>query len=134
MPSGEVVIQARRHSNRLGQWITFTIELAGNHQLAVVLDSGAPISAISPETALELRALGLLAEPRKRGYQHRLTTITTSGQPLPDVEVRVLPRLSGLRIAVLVGLDFLLSFEWVRFHVPTLRLFLEPAVANAAPN
>jgi hypothetical protein len=127
MPGGEITIQARFHVNPLGRWITFTITSAGRFDLAMVLDSGAPISALNPVVAAELTDLGLLARPRSRRYEHRLTALTVSGQPLADLDLRILPRLTELGIDGLLGLDFLAQFIWVRFHVPALRLFLEPA-------
>lgn len=122
--AGEIVLQTRQHPNPLGQWITFTIILEGSAGIDTVVDSGAPMSAISPETADFLRRLGLLAPPVDPRYHFRLTSAIADGQPLPDFDVRVLRRLATLEIRALVGLDFLQQFTWIRFHVPTRRLFL----------
>lgn len=51
--------------------------------------------------------------------------MTLEAQPLPDLNVRVLARLSRLGVDGLVGLDYLGRFEYVHFHIPTLRLMLE---------
>lgn len=122
---GEIAIQTTPHPNPLGRWITFEVTVASTHELAMVLDSGAPLSAISPETAARFADVGLLREPWDARYEHRLSGLTSDGQSLPDLQVRVLRRLTGLQIMGLVGLDFLEQFAWIRFHVPTRRLFLE---------
>src|SRR5689334_1636998 len=122
--AGEIVLETRPHPNPLGQWITFTVLIAGSADVDTVLDSGAPMSAISPETALRLQRIGLLAPPEDSRYHYRLNSVTADGQALPDFDVRVLRRLSTLQIRGLIGLDFLEQFTWNRFHVPTRRLFL----------
>lgn len=123
MPGGELSIQARLHPS--GLWITIPIRLSRARTLVMVVDSGSPISAISPETAEDLRELELVAPAQHPRYEYRLTALTVQGQPLPDLEVRVLPRLTQLHIAGLVGLDFLSQFLAIHFYVPTRRLVLE---------
>ena len=91
----------------------------------MVLDSGSPVSAVSPETAEDLRHLHLLAPARDPQYTYRLALPTLDGQSLPDLEVRILPRLSRLGIVGLLGLDFLRQFLAIHYYVPTRRLVLE---------
>jgi hypothetical protein len=66
----------------------------------MVLDTGAPVSAIIPDTAAELRGLGLLQQPVKPRYHHRLEGVTaTQGHDLPALDVVVLPRLARMNAA-----------------------------------
>src|SRR5438874_11874877 len=110
MPGGEISIQASLHPNPTGRWITLPVDIAGVHTLAVVLDTGSPFSAISPGTVEDLEHLGLLQPPSTRYYRHRLTRLTVQGQSLPDLDVRVLSRLTELKVACLFSLDFFASF------------------------
>jgi hypothetical protein len=124
MAGNDVSIQTYLHPNARGSWITFTVTVGGRFDLALVLDPGAPVSAISPTVRQELRSLGLLGNSSRPRY-HRLTALTVQGQPFPELEVRVLPRLSQLEVDGLVGLDFLRQFAAIHFYVPTMRLVLE---------
>lgn len=123
MHGGDLSIQARLH--RSGLWITIPVTVGHLPNLAMVLDSGSPVSAISPETAVALETLGLLAPAQNPRYEHRLAGLTVHSQALPDLEVRILPRLTRLRIVGLLGLDFLARFSAVHFYVDTLQLVLE---------
>lgn len=121
MLGGEISVRADLHPS--GNWITVPISVAGLISLAMVLDTGSAVSAISPAAKDVLGARGLVL-PRGDGDGLLLTQLTVQGQALPDLVVRVLPRLARLGIDGLVGLDFLRAFERVSFHVPTLRLVL----------
>ena len=123
MPGGELSIQAQLHPS--GLWLTIQVTLEGHRTLAMVLDSGSPVSAISPETADELRALDLLLPAMVPGYEFRLAAPSVQGQNLPELDVRILPRLTRLRIAGLLGLDFLSKFLAIHYYVPSRRLVLE---------
>ena len=129
MTSGEFVIQAALHSNA-ASWVLLPITLNGLHSLSTVLDTRAPVSAISPDTAAELRGLGLLKEPVKPRYHHRLEEITTTqGHHLPALDIVVLPRLArmkavGIDVMGLLGLDFLNLFASVCYYVDAHRLVL----------
>ena len=124
MPGGSLSIQTYLHPNPRGSWITFTLTVAGTYDLAMVLDPGSPVSAISPGVRDELHGLGLLREGNRPRY-YRLAPLTAARQSFPDLEVRVLPRLSQIQVAGLVGLDFLRQFAAVHFYVATLQLVLE---------
>ena len=123
MPGGELSIQARPHPS--GLWITIPVTIGRVRTLAMVIDSGSPVSAISPEIAQALRDAGLLAPASTPPYEYRLAALTVQDQSLPDQDVRILPRLARLRIAGLLGLDFLSQFLAIHFYVPTRRLVLE---------
>ena len=133
MTSGELVVQAGLHSNA-ASWVLIPITLNGLHSLSMVLDTGAPVSEISPDTAAELSGLGLLKEPVKPRYHHRLEDITTTqGQSLPPLDIVVLPRLArmkavGIEVMGLLGLDFLILFASVCYDVDARRLVLTPRV------
>jgi hypothetical protein len=122
MPGGEIAIGASLHLSL--RWITIPITVAGGETLSMVLDTGSPVSAISPEAVTRLLELRLTREgSQPRSYI--LEQITSGGQPLPDLEVRVLARLDRLGIVGLVGLDFLMRFRRIHFDVDTFQLVLE---------
>ena len=118
---GELIIQARLH--RSGRWITIPLTVNGTRELAAVLDTGAPVSAISPNVHARLTESGLLqlaATPNR----YRLASLTVDGQPLLDLEVSVIRRLDRLDVDALLGLDFLTTFAHVHFDTVALRLRL----------
>lgn len=92
--------------------------------LLMVLDTGSPVSVISPVVLDDLLARGLV-RPEASSNRYVLTGLSVQGQPLPDLSVRVLPRLARIQVDGLLGLDFLRSFKAVHFHVDTFRLVLE---------
>ena len=94
--------------------------------MSAVLDTGAPVSAISPGIEQDLLRDGLL-QPGSLPRRHRLTRLRSQDQELPDIEVAVLNRLDRLGIDGLLGLDFLTNFEHIHFHTRSLRLVLERA-------
>ena len=94
----------------------------------MVLDSGSPVSVISPESSHELRIHGLLRQANEPRYYQlsRLTAEEAVGKPaLPDLKVRILPRLTRLAIDGLLGLDFFRAFELTCFRISTSQLLLE---------
>jgi hypothetical protein len=121
MRSGDVSIQAQLHTS--GFWIMIPLVVRNKQALRMVLDTGAPVSAISPEIWDELQTRDLLRTAPSAGY-HLISDITVDGQPMPDLAVRVLPRLSRIGVEGLLGLDYLGKFESVYFHIPTLRITL----------
>lgn len=121
--SGEIVVQARRHSS--GRWITLPLLVGGVRALSAVLDTGSPVSAISPRTEAALLESGLL-QPGAEPNRYRLADLSASNQPLPALEVGVVRRLDPLDIDGLLGLDFLMQFEHIHFHTRSLELVLEP--------
>ncbi len=131
MPSGELSIPVRLHQSEL--WVGIVVRVGPIFDMLMVLDSGAPVSAIAPRMHHELRARGLLGTAPDPRY-HELTELTAKDAPhidLPDLRVRVLPRLALLRIDGLLGLDFFRRFDRVCFHIATARLVLEYPPASA---
>jgi hypothetical protein len=122
MLTGEVTVQAELHAS--GLWITLPVTIARDLTLSMVFDTGSPVSAISPETKVDLEGRGLLRGADRPGT-YRLSDLTADGQLLPDLEVRVMARLTRLQIDGLMGLDYLGNFEWAHFHIPTLLLTLQ---------
>jgi hypothetical protein len=45
-------------------------------------------------------------------------------QPIADLEVRILRRLTEVRAPAILGLDFLRRFDEIHCHVPSLTLTL----------
>jgi hypothetical protein len=123
MSTGEVAIRARLH--RSGRWITLPLSV-GTYLIYPVLDTGSPVSALSPSIRTELLSRNLLS-PTDTPRRDQLTGLTADGQALPDLEVGVLARLDRLGVDALLGLDFLLHFERIHFHVRTFQLVLEGA-------
>jgi hypothetical protein len=93
------------------------------YKIAAVLDTGAPVSAISVRIEDDLRARGLL-QASGRTLRHRLAGLSIDGYPIPDLQVAVLRRLDRLQVDALLGLDFFALFDEVRFRTRTLRLAL----------
>ena len=119
MRTGEVQVQAELRPPAL--WLTIQVTVRQEPTLAFVLDTGSPLSAIRPETKDRLSRLGLLLDGPRPG-RYTVPGVSIQGQAMPDLGVRVLPRLSRLQIDGLIGLDYLSHFESIHFHVPTLRL------------
>ena len=122
--SGEIAIQAERH--RSGRWITVPVLVGGIRSISAVLDTGAPVSGISPDVESSLLALGLLRSADQPN-RYLLGDLTTHGQRLPSLNVAVIRRLERLRVDALLGLDFLNHFERIDFHTRLLQLILEEA-------
>ena len=121
MRGGEISTIAKLHPS--GRWITVNVVVAGTRTLSMVLDTGAPVSALSPHTGTILEARGL-ASPSSDPRVRVLRNLTIAGHSVPDLEVRLLARLDRIQVVGLLGLDFLRLFEDVHFNVPSLRLRL----------
>jgi hypothetical protein len=132
MPHGELTIPVRFH--RSGLWVGIFITVQGIHTLFMVLDTGSPVSAISPQVREDLRTASLLQAADEPRY-YRLSDVAARGTddwlPLLDLDVRVLPRLSLLGIEGLLGLDFFRNFGRVCFHLSDWQIVLEYPPASA---
>jgi hypothetical protein len=122
MPGPEISIQT--WLNPSSHSLVFGLMVHNRHILTMAINSGLPATVISPSTRDALIATRVLLATNSSG-SYRLTGLAAEGQRLPDLEARVVPRLSRLGVNGMVGLDFLFHFEHVHFHVPTLRLILQ---------
>ena len=122
MARSEISIQT--WLNPASQSLVFSLVVQDRHTLTMGINTGLPVTVVSPGTRDALIATRVLSATTTRGH-HRLTGLTAEGQRLPDLEARVLPRLSRLGVNGMVGLDFLFHFEHVHLHVPTLHLVLQ---------
>ena len=118
---GEFTIQAELHTT--GRWITVPLVVGGRRTLAAVLDTGSPVSAISPQTHRRLLTAGLLL-PAVGRDRHRLMNLSVAGQPLPPLEIAIIRRLDRLDVDAVLGLDFLAQFATIHFDTRTFRLVL----------
>src|SRR5437870_5324482 len=100
MRAGEIVIQARLHPS--GNWVTLPVNVAGAVELYMVLDTGSPVSVINPAIRDELITRQLMSESTDRTH-YCLTRLEARQQTLPDMTVRVLPRLLRLQVDGLLG-------------------------------
>lgn len=119
---GEIAIQAELHPS--GRWITIPVVVHSARLIWMVLDTGAPVSGISPRVAQDLLGSGLLRTsslPRR----YLLDDLTAHRQALPSLDVAVIRRLALLEVDGLLGLDFLNHFERIHFHTRSLQLLLE---------
>jgi hypothetical protein len=123
MLGGEISTTAKLHPS--GRWLTLDVVVAGQSRLSMVLDTGSPVSAISPRARASLAATGSL-EASAGPNRYLLRRLTMAARPIPDLEVGVLARLDRLDIVGLLGLDFLGLFQDIHFNVPSLRLTLVP--------
>jgi hypothetical protein len=126
MPGGELSITVREHPS--GLWLGVLLSVAGGESILMVLDTGSPISVISPHVAQDLRVRGALPETTDPHHYwlRELAVIEASGEAtLPDIRVRVLPRLAPLQVDGLLGLDFFRRFDLISFRFSTSRLLLQ---------
>jgi hypothetical protein len=129
MPGGEISIQTYIHPASAG--LAFWLQVGPQHTLAVGLHTGLPVSVISIVARDALHTAHLL-QPRRAVGVYRIADLSVDGQPLPNLEVRVSRTVSRLGLDGLIGLDFLLHFEHIHFHVPTLRLILSNPTNGAS--
>lgn len=122
--AGEIAIQAALHPS--GRWVTIPRLISGRGRFSAVLDTGSPVSAISPRTERVLLGDGLLQATTRPG-RYRLGSLTAQNQQLPELDVGVIRRLDRLDIDGLLGLDFLTHFEHIHFHTGSVQLVLERA-------
>lgn len=127
MLGGDITTEGRFHTS--GRWITFPLGIAGIETLWMVLDTGSPLSAVSPTIRDYLERQGLLRQSG-RGNLYLLGRLTMAGHQVPDLEIGVVVRLERLQIEGVLGLDFLANYEDIHFNVPTLRLTLSPATPS----
>jgi len=107
---------------RPNQWILVPLLLDGRAELQMVLDTGAPLSAISGEIRDGLLAAGLLSAAGSRLYV--LRNVEIQNQSIPDLPVLVSTRVTQVGAQGVLGLSFLRQFTDVHFHVPSLLLTL----------
>ena len=105
-------------------WLIVPVRVGARYTLEMVLDTGAPLSGISQGTANLLLPTGFLEPMQRRGNVYLLKQLSIQGQPIDDLEVRVLQRLTEVRAPGILGLDFLGRFEEIHCHVPSLTLTL----------
>jgi hypothetical protein len=125
MPTGEIVIPASNHPS--GLWVGIYVGVGTEATIFMVLDTGSPVSALSPAIAQHLHMRGMLYQAEAAGHfrPSPLTAWRAAGRPaLPGLTLRVLPRLGRLQIDGLLGLDFFRQFEQVCFHLSQMRLEL----------
>jgi hypothetical protein len=129
MQGGELRIPADLHSS--GHWMGIWVSIANTYTILMVLDTGSPVSAVSRAIATDLQDRSLLTptnDPRLFGLADLTAEELSDKPPLPDVTVCVLPRLTALGIAGLLGLDFFRQFDRICFDFPTSTLILLPAL------
>ncbi len=130
MPAGELTVPVSTHPS--GLWVGIYVDIGARVRLFMVLETGSPVSALSPSIAQHLHSRKLLQADPAPGYFRPapLTAAQAPGHPpLPDLAVRVLPRLTRLRIDGLLGLDFFRRFDRVCFQLSAMRLELTHAGA-----
>jgi hypothetical protein len=119
---GDIALQTKLHES--GRWITIPLFVKEIYSFTAVLDTGAPVSAISPQIAADMQLRDLL-QPSPIPRRHRMTGLSSQGYSLPDLDIAVLNRLARIGVDGLLGLDFLMHFEHIHFHTRSLRLELE---------
>ncbi|HEY7060740.1 MAG TPA: hypothetical protein VII06_04620 [Chloroflexota bacterium] len=110
-----------------GLWMGIRVAVEDQGVLLMVLDTGSPVSALSPTIAQRLYSRGLLRPASAPSYYSLsgLSAEDAVGQPgLPDLTVRALPRLGRLQIEGLLGLDFFRQFDRVCFQLSAMQLEL----------
>ncbi len=127
MLGGEISTEGRIHGS--GRWVTFPLLVGGTQVLWMVLDTGAPVSALNPRIKDELEHRSLLS-PSPRPNLYRLRDLEFGGKQVADMEVGVVRRLERLDIEGVLGLDFLSNFQDIHFNLPSLRLRLVPPASR----
>jgi hypothetical protein len=123
MRGGEQLsIPVHRHPSE--RWIGIYVTIASSQTIFMVLDTGSPQSTISSGVAHDLHRRNLLV-PADDHSSYHLTNLTAPPHSLPDLTVRVFPRLARLQIDGLLGLDFFNHFELTCFRVSSMQLLLE---------
>ena len=87
-----------------------------------MLNTGRPLSVISPNTERSLSALGLVEQLGDR--QYRLPGLHVNGDRLPDLIVRASAGPALLGVDGMLGWDYLEQFTEVRIAPGTLRITL----------
>ena len=125
MPTGELVVPVSNHPS--GLWVGIYVGVGTEATMFMVLDTGSPVSALSPATAQHLNARGLLHARGAASYYRTspLTAVRAAGRPtLPHAPFRILARLGRLQNDGLLGLDFFRQFDRVCFQLSAMRLEL----------
>ena len=116
----ELILPTRLHDKN--KWILISIQVGQVDSIDFVLDTGSAFNAISQATYLRLAEHALLRRVPPRFYL--LQGAQVAGTPLPDPRVVVSSRVTRVGADALLGLDFLMRFTDIHFHVPTMRLTL----------
>src|SRR4051794_14806897 len=101
MPIGDrFEIPVRLHPS--GFWMGIDLISRDGLVLLAVLDPGSPLSAIEPELFQRLLREGLM-QPTSNARSFRIANLMAAEHLLPDLVVRPLPRLTRLKIDILLG-------------------------------
>jgi hypothetical protein len=103
-------------------WLIVPFDLGGRANLAMVLDTGAPLSGISAGSRHALADRGLLHPVGRNRYL--LQELSIEGQPVRDLVVRLSRRATAAGAEGILGLDFLSQFTEVHCHIRSLWLAL----------
>jgi hypothetical protein len=106
-----------------GLWIIVPLSVGVTDVIYPVLDTGSPVSAISPRIRTQLANRGRLSSIAGSN-RFQLTGLALQGQSVPDLRVSVLSRLDRIGVDALLGLDFLLQFHEIAFNTRTMTLTL----------
>jgi hypothetical protein len=121
MSAGDkLTVTARIHDS--GLWIVVPLSIDSGEIIYPVLDTGSPVSAISPRIRSNLASRGRLIPAG--GNRYLLSHLTLHGQTIPDLRVGVLSRLDRIGVDAILGLDFLFQFEEIAFNTRTMTLTL----------
>jgi hypothetical protein len=115
--SNQFTVQAKTHP-RYG-WVMLTLGIVGSDKFDLVLNTGLPASGMSAAMRDKLIMSEVLPPLDARSYV--LPGLSLDGNSIPDLLVRVRPRLAQLGVDGTLGLDFLRQFTNIEFNVPTLR-------------
>jgi hypothetical protein len=117
----ELSVQTYSHPTGL---IAIPAVVDGFYPLDMILNTGYPVSLLSPTTRDVLQSLGYVDQIDARFY--RLKNLTLGGRPAPAVDVRVNASIARLGIEGAFGLNFLSLFSVVHFDVRSWVLTLTP--------
>jgi predicted aspartyl protease len=105
-------------------WLTVATDVGEGNAIDMVLDTGAPLSAVSSKTRDTLHAAGLI--PTRTTRRFTLPNLVIDGHELGPVLFIVSERLSAVGVPALLGLNFFSRFKSVCFDVVEMRLRLTP--------
>lgn len=106
-------------------WLTLPVDVGGHATFDMVIDTESPLSGISEQVRDALLGTPHL-QPEGRDT-FRLSAVTIQRQPLPDLLVRISPRVTHLGAHGVLGLLFFAQFDDVLVNVPSLTLTLTRA-------
>lgn len=116
----ELVLQTVRHSR--GLWLAVRVRVARQADVQFVVDTGSLGNGLSQAAYDDLSRRGLRRQVGKGFYL--LDELEADGQALPVIRVYVSKRATQVGADALLGLDFLMRYTDIHFHVPTMRLTL----------